>query len=488
MKVARESTTLNIHQAAQTPSLRCDECRRGMDKAKKVHRGRKFCMTCYARLFKRQLCSGCGNFSRLPVFDTSTVCRRCEVQKPCVRCKRTGGNIGKLTPAGPACASCSHYFREAEPCERCSTASTRLVRREIDGNVLRCCPTCISKQNSTTCSSCRLPRASVTTEGAPLCKRCFALGEVPCPMCTQMMPAGRVKSCQACSWDSSFEARLTRLQYGTESAQVQAALFGFAIWLKARRGAQFAALNLQRYLPFLSELHQHWAEMPSYAVLVDHFSAEGLRRVRSVVNWLQETGQLNVDPEVRERASERRRIAHLLKVLPEGPGRTALLGYYHCLERRLDLEQLQLRSMRIALSSAVRLLFSTDTDGQRLPDQKDLLQLLRKRPGLWASLYGFVGHLNRRHSLKLTPWVDPAWLCRAAHALKERRLLELYAEAGTGEAYERRWISMALSCFHGLGRIGARVFKYAPTEHGGQAGFTVLLRGEEYWVPAVPPA
>ena len=228
--------------------------------------------------------------------------------------------------------------------------------------------------------------------GAPLCKRCFALGEVPCPMCTQMMPAGRVKSCQACSWDSSFEARLTRLQYGTESAQVQAALFGFAIWLKARRGAQFAALNLQRYLPFLSELHQHWAEMPSYAVLVDHFSAEGLRRVRSVVNWLQETGQLNVDPEVRERASERRRIAHLLKVLPEGPGRTALLGYYHCLERRLDLEQLQLRSMRIALSSAVRLLFSTDADGQRLPDQKDLLQLLRKRPGLWASLYGFVGH------------------------------------------------------------------------------------------------
>ena len=457
-----------------------------MTKAQKVHRGLKFCMTCYARMFKRQLCSGCGNFARLPVFDATAVCRNCEIQKPCVRCNRSGRKIGKLTPHGPACASCAHYFREAEPCERCSKSSTRLVRQEVDGRVLRCCPTCISKQTRSTCSSCRLPRVPVTAEGPPLCKRCFALGELHCPVCTRMMPAGRVKSCLACSWDSSFEKRLKRLQAGTENAQLQVSLSGFAIWLKTRRGAQFAALNLQRYLPFLEELHRRWAEMPGYAVLVDHFGAEGLRRVRSAVFWLQETGQLHVDPMVREHASERRRIAHSLKIFPEGPACTALLGYHRFLEQRLELGQLQLRSMRIALSSAVRLLFSTDAGGQRLPAQKDLLQLLRKRPGLWASLYGFVGHLNRRHSVELTPWVDPAWLTRAAHALKESRLLELYAEDGGGEAYERRWISMALSCFHGLGRVGLKVFQYTPVEHGGHPGFTVLLRGKEYWVPAVP--
>lgn len=488
---SKESWTLNqtvTIEAAHAPTLRCDECRRGMTKAKKVHRGRKFCMTCYARIFKRRLCSGCGNFSRLPVFDASTVCRNCEVQKPCVRCHRSGRRIGKLTPEGPACASCAHYFREAELCEGCYTASTRLVRQEINGRMLKCCPTCISKQTKFACSSCRLPRIPVSREGPPLCKRCFALGEVPCPICTQMMPAGRVKSCLACSWDRSFEKRLENLQAGTESSQVQAAVSGFAVWLKARRGAQFAALNLQRYVPFLKELHQRWAEMPGYLVLVDHFSAEGLRRVRSVVFWLQETGQLHVDPTVREQASERRRIAHSLKVFPEGPGRTALLGYYRYLGRRLELEQLQLRSMRIALSSAVRLMFSTDAEGQRLPAQKDLLQLLRKRPGLWASLYGFVGYLNRRHSLKLTSWVDPAWLSRAAHALKESRLLELYTEGGGGEAYERRWISMALSYFHNLGRIGTRAFQYTSAEHGGHPGFSVHFRGKEYWVPAVRPS
>ncbi|EAA3799153.1 hypothetical protein DOQ73_23120, partial [Salmonella enterica subsp. enterica] len=284
----------------------------------------------------------------------------------------------------------------------------------------------------------------------------------------------------------SFEKRLKRLQAATDSARVQAALSGFGGWFKKRRGAQFAALNLQRYLPFLEELHQRWAEMPSYAVLVEHCGAEGLRRVRSVVFWLQETGQLLVDPVVREQVSERRRIAHSLGVFPEGPARAALLGYQHLLEQRLELGQLQLRSMRIVLSSAVRLLFSTDASGQRLPAQKDLLQLLRKRPGLWASLYGFVGYLNRRHSLKLTPWIDPAWLARAAHALRESRLLDLYAEEGAGVMYERRWISMALSCFHGLGRIGVKTFQYTPYQHSGHPGFTVLLRGKEYWIPAVP--
>lgn len=491
MKCCREILDLNqtsTFDAMHAPSLRCDECRRGMTKVQKKHRGLKYCMTCYARMFKRRLCPGCGNFSRLPIFDVSAVCRSCETQKPCVRCKRIGRKIGMLTPDGPACASCSHYFREPEPCEHCSIASTRLVRHEIDGAVLRCCPTCIAKQTMTTCSACRLPRVSVNTEGPPLCKRCFTLGEVPCPICTQMMPAGRVKSCLTCSWDRSFERRLERLQAATESIQVRASLSGFGIWFKKRRGAQYAALNLQRYLPFLEELHLRWEEMPTYAVLVEHFSAEGLRRIRSVIYWLQDTGQLHVDPVVREESSERRRIAQSLKIFPEGPARTALLGYHRLLEQRIELGQLQLRSMRIALSSAVRLLFSTDAGGQRLPAQKDLLQLLRKRPGLWASLYGFVGHLNLRHSLKLTLWVDSAWLTRAAHALRESRLLELYTEEGTGEAYERRWISMALSYFHGLGRVGVKTFQYTPFEHSGHVGFTVLLRGKEYWVPAVPEA
>ncbi len=299
------------------------------------------------------------------------------------------------------------------------------------------------------------------------------------------MPAGRLNSCLACSWEASFDKRLERLEVSAKSAELQASLSTFGSWFKRRRGAQYAALNLHRYLPFLEELHLRWAGVPSYEMLVEHFGAEALRRVRSVLLWLQESGQLHVDPLVRAHASERRRIEQSLTILPDGPALNALLGYHRLLQQRLELGQLQLRSIRIALSSALRLLVNTDASGQRLPAQKDLLQLLRKRPGLWAALYGFVGYLNRHHRLSLTPWVDPAWLARAANALKESRLLDLYVEDGVGEAYERRWISTALSCFHGLGRVGLKTFHYTPLVHSGQPGFAVFLRAKEYWVPAV---
>lgn len=302
-----------------------------------------------------------------------------------------------------------------------------------------------------------------------------------------MMPAGRVKSCVQCYWEGSFKERLEHLQAGIAVPKLQELVAAFAAWLKARRGAQFAALNLSRYFPFLEAIHGQWMEIPSYADLVDHVGAEGLRRVRSVVIWLQETGRLHIDISARERSSENRRIAHSLGALPDGPGRKAMLGYHHVLQHRLELGQLQLRSMRIALSSAVRLLLCTDSAGQRLPSQRDLLQLLRKRPGLWASLYGFVGYLNQRHSLGLNPRIDPDWLVRAANTLRENRLLGLYAEVGSGETFERRWISMALSCFHGLGRVGIKTFMYTSSEHEGCPGFNVLIQEAEYWVPAVPP-
>ena len=464
------------------PKIRCGDCNREMETAKKVHRGLSYCPTCYVRLFKRRVCSGCGDFSRLPVFDANATCRQCELKKPCVRCKRIGLKVGKLTPNGPACAACAHYFRVPEACEHCSKPSSRLVRQEIHGQVLRCCPSCISKATTSTCSGCLRPRVIVSIEGPPLCKRCFSLGETPCPICAALMPAGRLKSCMQCYWDGSFQKRLDRLQAGIAAPKLQESVAAFAIWLKARRGAQYAALNLSRYLPFLEAIHGQWIEIPDYADLVAHFGAEGLRRVRSVVIWLQESGRLHVDISTRERTSESRRIVHLLGVLPDGPGRDALQGYHHVLQHRLELGQLQQRSMRIALSSAVRLLLSTDTAGQRLPSQRDLLQLLRKRPGLVASLYGFVGYLNQWHSLGLSPRVDPNWLVRAANTLRENRLLELYAKAGSGEAYERRWISTALTCFHGLGRVGMNTFQYTSFEHEGCPGFNVLIRGTEYWV------
>lgn len=474
------------HSLIKEDPCRCHQCGRGMLKAKRVHRSHKYCETCYARLFKRLICPACENFARLPKFDPQAVCRECERIKPCVRCKRSGLRIGKLTADGPACVSCAHYFREPEPCERCAKPSTRLVRISVEDQVLRCCPACISRLTTSCCSSCRRPRVIVTTDKAPLCERCFSMGKIPCPICMGLMPAGRVKSCEDCTWESSFKKCLSHQLEDISDPRTMKAISEFAVWLKARRGAQFAALNLKRYRSFLVEMHTRWRTIPLYADLVKHATAEGLRRVRSVILWMEESGQLKVDPNVRENASDQRRITFTLSFFPEGPAHLALQGYYQMLEARHEKGALTIRSMRMALGPAAKLLYSTDANGQKLPGQKELLKLLRKRPGLWASLFGFIGYLNRKHACRMNPWIDASWLSKAARDQKESNLLELYKETEVGETYERQWISAALSCFHNLGRIGRRTFQYHLEDQDGHSGFSVSYRDRTYWVPGAP--
>lgn len=465
-----------INSASQTCA--CDECGRTMSKAKKIHQEKRFCETCYARLFKRKLCPACNNFARLPLFDTSAVCRTCEVNKPCVRCHRSGLKIGRLTAQGPACASCAHYFRRPQPCERCATPSTRLVRIQVGDHVLRCCPACHSSLRTACCTACRKPRVIVSVEGPALCKKCFELGEVSCPKCNRPMPAGLGNACMACYWASSFEARRSDLFSAIEDERLRTAMDGFSVWLKARRGAQFAALNMHRYLPFLKALNGLWVTLPSYAEMVAHFGAETLRRSRSVVNWLAETEGLVVDPEARENTSDRRRISTSLQHFPEGIARDALHAY------RQDLigRSVKLRTVRMSLSSAMRLLQRCDETGQTLPDQQALRLLLRNRPGLHASLFGFVGFLNRHYGLGLDARFNRRWLAKAARHLAEVKLTELYATA-EGNMTAQEWIRAAMAYFHRLKLPLNSPLHYEEQAQGNQPGFTVRFGGEEYWVP-----
>lgn len=463
----------------------CSKCGRYMSKAKKVHRGAKYCETCYARLFKRALCPGCGNFARLPKFRPHDVCRKCELLAPCVRCKRSGRPVGKLTAEGPACASCAPYFRESRRCERCSKPSTSLVRTSVDGHLLKCCSSCRSRLKTSCCSACRRPRVIVTVQGPALCKKCFANGAVPCPVCAILMPAGRGKACEPCAWDKSLSKRVRLATESTTNPRERTAVVDFSSWLKNRRGAQFASLNLNRFLPFLHELHTRWDHIPTYAELVEYASAEELRRVRLAVYWLEDAYQLVINSSAREEATERRRIAKLLTFVPEQPGSGALHGYHQQLLIHMKEGRTNLRSIRLALGAAVRLLHSADPSGQKLPNQDALLKLLRSRPGLMASLAGFVGYLNRFFSCRMNPRVDAEWVSKATRALRERTLLGLYNEGGQGEAFDRRWISAALSHFHQLRRVGLRTFQYQLDEVNGCPGFSVSYRDAEYWVPRI---
>lgn len=120
------------------------------------------------------------------------------VDEPCVRCKRRGRPIGKITPYGPACNSCAKYFRTPQQAgasqERANTLGDERAR---------------TQPNHGTCSLCRRHRRlSAGTDGTMLCGRCLRSGMVACPQCRGAMPAGHGTRCESCYWIETFERRL----------------------------------------------------------------------------------------------------------------------------------------------------------------------------------------------------------------------------------------------------------------------------------------
>src|SRR3990167_6646886 len=103
----------------ELPEPQCDECGCVGKKIQRVYKGRRYCTSCYARLFKRDMCPGCGNYERLAIFNEHARCRRCIAKAPCVRCSRTGKPVGLITEYGPACTSCANHYHTPKPCEGC---------------------------------------------------------------------------------------------------------------------------------------------------------------------------------------------------------------------------------------------------------------------------------------------------------------------------------------------------------------------------------
>lgn len=225
----------------------CHGCGREMAKAKKVHAGDRYCEACYRRLFKRRMCSGCGHFARLPVFDQVAHCSACERDGPCVRCGKVDFETGMRSQYGPVCKTCTSYFRAAEPCEVCGKPSQRLARSKATG--LRRCPKC-SGPEMATCPSCRRYRVLITGQtGISRCEPCTFNPDHPCESCGTLMPAGRGRECEACDWLSVFHKRLAINTKGFRGDVVAGLFTQFGEWLLDRVGAHKAALNINVRIP-----------------------------------------------------------------------------------------------------------------------------------------------------------------------------------------------------------------------------------------------
>lgn len=470
----------------QTPAARmCDECGKRVVKIFRIHKGHKYCGACYKRVFKRRMCPKCGDYARLPTNDLTAICLKCQVAKPCARCGKTDYEVAKITPYGPVCGTCAHYFREPGHCESCGKKSTRLARVNRLGHDLRVCPKC-ARVNHGTCEACHRNRLlGQSADGRMLCTPCREKGEVPCTKCGQPMPAGRGKECETCYWRRLLERRVAIDRTALSAPKMAEWFQEFGEWLCNRVGENKAAITLHRYLTFFQEIEKQWKTIPKYEALLAYFGAARLRRVLLPMRWLEESGLVALDAQAREEDSDRRRIAATLdKVGKSGSERTILDGYYKVLMADMNNGKTTIRSLRLALTPAANLLLKGRQMGRVPPDQGVLDVYLAMTPGQRAAVSGFVSHLRDTHEVEVTlPKSDPEKVHRNRRKRLEAEMLALLREGGDSESLRRGWLSVALAYFHGLPTsVGLSVKDEQVTVHD-DGGMTIVWCDRDYWIP-----
>ena len=238
-----------------------------------------------------------------------------------------------------------------------------------------------------------------TPGGRRLCRAWRDQGEFPCPECSRSMPAGCGRRC----WERLARRRLRIGSAGLASPVLAKGFGEFGAWLVEKIGERKVALNVSRHLEFFQQIEQQWGDIPDYAPLLQHFGAAGLRRHLTARRWMEEVGLITVDRAAREADSDRRRIEATLDRLPAGSkARDMLEEYGNRLSLRVRRGEITLRSMRLALTPAAKLLEVAAARRRLPPDQGTLDAFLRDAPGQASALNGFVSHLRRVHGAELT--------------------------------------------------------------------------------------
>ena len=459
----------------------CDECGRCITKASRVYKGARYCATCYARTFKHRRCPLCGEMARLPKFDQAAVCKKCETKGPCIRCGKVEYKVGKVTPYGPVCKSCSVHFRAPRTCALCGALSKYLITIELGSKRVKVCNRCGRKAHGV-CQACHRYRPLFTApDGLLLCKHCLEKGEITCHTCGKLMPAGRGTQCDECYWTQTFRKRV-QIDCATFSNPILSKRFNqFGEWLLARVGSHKAALTIHKYLPFFLSVQENWPDIPSYHDLISVLGTAYLRRFLLPVRWCEAERGLVIDLQEKVCVSEKRRIESLILSLPsESEATKVLVAYKAELLKRYDAGKTSMLSIRLALRPAASLLMQAIVSGKLLPDQSALDEFLLGRPGQKAAVTGFVNFLEREKGIQLVIRIDTKTVRARKQAALEKKIFALMHSGVLQDGMGVAWIKLAMEYFYDVKvKKNSLITNLKPFEDG----FSVFIENHEYFLP-----
>lgn len=378
----------------------CDHCHNKDLKWMYRYHETIYCKQCFNDHFEIKQCTGCKEDKYIYYqLKDAPLCKVCEIKdKPCIRCNREIKKFGKIMNKGPVCMSCSKYFREEKQCMVCFKYSLEVANRSINGSTQPTCTSCFNK-TLPTCSGCHRKRETHTynDKGRPLCKKCSE-GNRVCLSCENTFPAGRGRICQQCSSKNGLIKKVNSAK--KELGAIFSIHFeNFALWLSNKRGSKFASHHILNYLPWFQKLNQlaeQLGKTPLYTDVVSTYSVAETRQYLLATRYMDKAHVITINKDAQKIHADLDMIQRYLETFPKKSEYREMVSSYHdYLEEKNQNGKMSIRSMRLALTPAVRFFKYCDCGEVEKPSQELLESYLWCFYGQKNAISGFILFLNR---------------------------------------------------------------------------------------------
>jgi len=437
----------------------CDYCSALLKDWDYRYQGKHYCKKCYNYLFHYKICIKCNKRRKIYYSQRPPICKFCQVKnKPCIRCKKIEYTNGKITQYGPICNSCAKYHTLYRRCSSCKKNNEPTSNRTlVDGSQKLLCQKCYDK-TLPICSSCRYRKKpfSYQLNKKPLCKICSIEVTRSCQECGDKFPAGFGRVCVECTFKKALHKKSHFIAKSLSEHTAKHFLM-FSDWLSKRRGVNFTAVHLQNYQKYffqIDKLSIQFDRLPSYEELLATFAHATEGKNLLVHLYFESAGILTMDEDIKDKYANLNLIQKYLSSFKKNDYRYNLLqSYYEKLLQKLTVKKLTFRSIRLALTPAVKFLQYCDNFKDETPNMYILEGYLWIYPGQKNSLTEFTNYLSKQFLYELKISKIPHAKLKKAHESQEllqQRLIKILRNPQYQRGHQQYFLKTIIGYLHNI--------------------------------------
>ena len=229
----------------------------------------------------------------------------------------------------------------------------------------------------------------------------------------------------------------------------------FTWWLTKRKGIEYSSNFIQKYFIFFYKidlLANALNKFPTYLDLVEHFKVSFTRKYLLVMIFLNNYKIIEIDKKIKELHSNLNIIDSYLNHFNKNSSDYLIINsYYTYLEKKYLSNKTTQRSMRLALTPAIKLLeYKNNFNISKLNDNM-IDGYLWIYPGQKNSLTGFINYLNKRFNYSLSSIRNLTYTLISSTSRKKQlqlRLIYLLKKEILTLPQQKRLINISLEYFH----------------------------------------